>query len=1238
MPEIKLTSMISKGFLHHNFNDKEKSIYQKELLKLKENLAIDNTEETNKNYIRDFLRHVGFDNQGYYVDPIDRYDLVIGKNNSNRILIETKKFDTQEMITKGDLNRKALQETILYFMRERVTNHNNQLTYSIVTNGVDWFIFDASSLNRLFAKDKNFVSKYKAIAKKQLTDSSTSAFYNEIAKPKINEVYDQLTYSYFNLNDAFYKNGAIKWGEASVICKMLSPLTLLKQSYVSFTTQLNKHFYDELLYILGLEEKQKSKGIERLPKNRRQNGTLVELIYTALLLNNIDFKNETEEFDYVINVVINYTNRILFLKLLESQLKSFNQNSEFSFMSHDKIHSFNQLSELFFGVMVRPENKRGPLTEKYKNVPYLNSSLFERSDVEDKLRISPSDLNDNVELPLFKNSVLKKRVPRGTRSLPTLQYLLQFLEAYDFETQGSNGSKEIINASVLGLIFEKINGYKDGSFYTPSFVTSYLSKQSIDQALVNKFRKAKWDVNSIDDIYNSIRRDNKDEALQILRDFKLVDPAVGSGHFLVSAMNYLIKLRYDFDMVSAELSRSISINVVNDELVITYYDQTPFQYERYNSKSAQIQKELFNIKLDIIEHNLFGVDINQNSVNITRLRLWIELLKNSYYENDELRTMPNLEMNVKAGNSVVFKYDLDANLGDVVKSTHHTVSEFKSLVQKYKYTDDKNDKHKLQEEIDQFKNSIVNNVLRSNDKRRLLSLQQEKNRIINEVQLAGIGASKRERNAHVKELDKKIDRIKDKLEEVKRAPIFANSFEWRFEFPEVLNDRGQFIGFDLVVANPPYIGMQGHREIFEQVAKTDFGRQYTTGKMDFLYYFYFLAINILARQGVLGFITTRYWLTASNASLLRSVMLKKLNFIKFIDFDEFKIFSSAKGQHNLITIASKEKQSNDIQTIVTRRKGMANTDNFTQIVDEKSSDPQTVYSIIKSGNLVADKNDINYFNLIPYTDSERGILEKLDANPLTLGEIGDTKLGITTGKNPIFLWNKQDIDAHNEFNEKEKSLFKPHIKASSLTKPIVPQNNDDYLLYMTKDVVLDQIPHIKKWIESQPEFEGLSKRRDVVKGRYRAYDLSWPRDPKLFESGKAIIFQKREVSPMFSLDTQSYFMLDDGYSYTLNDKHNSQRKRLIIHTILNSIITHFFLAAMGRKKGRSLELYPEVINAIPVPELNSILINENQLLSLAKGKDIKEYRARVNELVSQWYGFDNNDIKLMKEFIKKHQY
>ncbi|MGZ7898820.1 DUF7149 domain-containing protein [Ligilactobacillus salivarius] len=99
--------------------------------KLKENLAIDNTEETNKNYIRDFLRHVGFDNQGYYVDPRERYDLAIGKNNSNRILIETKKFDTQEMITKDDLNRKALQETILYFMRERVTNHNNQLTYSI---------------------------------------------------------------------------------------------------------------------------------------------------------------------------------------------------------------------------------------------------------------------------------------------------------------------------------------------------------------------------------------------------------------------------------------------------------------------------------------------------------------------------------------------------------------------------------------------------------------------------------------------------------------------------------------------------------------------------------------------------------------------------------------------------------------------------------------------------------------------------------------------------------------------------------------------------------------------------------------------------------------------------------------------------------------------------------------------------------------------------------------------------
>ena len=178
----------------------------------------------------------------------------------------------------------------------------------------------------------------------------------------------------------------------------------------------------------------------------------------------------------------------------------------------------------------------------------------------------------------------------------------------------------------------------------------------------------------------------------------LCDPAVGSGHFLVSSLNEIIAIKCELGILAdatGERFRDIEITIENDELTVFDTERSEFfKYRITNgtpaSKEAQrLQKTLFHEKQTLIENCLFGVDINPNSVKICRLRLWIELLKNAYYkeiqkpapskgadddeerpyfvrasanEYTELETLPNIDINIKEGNSLLSRFALDADL------------------------------------------------------------------------------------------------------------------------------------------------------------------------------------------------------------------------------------------------------------------------------------------------------------------------------------------------------------------------------------------------------------------------------------------------------------------------------------------------------------------------------------------------------------------------------------------------
>jgi hypothetical protein len=207
------------------------------------------------------------------------------------------------------------------------------------------------------------------------------------------------------------------------------------------------------------------------------------------------------------------------------------------------------------------EKVRDPLVkEKFTGIPYLNSSLFEPSDLE-RRTIRINSLDDNVRLPLISSTVLKDKAgKRMSGEMDPLKYFFDFLDAYDFSSEGSEDiqeeNKTLINASVLGLIFEKINGYKDGSFFTPGFITMYMCHETITRAVIQKFNEIKgWDCETINSVYNRIT--DIAEANKLVNSLKICDPAVGSGHFIVSALNEIIAIKSQLGILADKAGKRL---------------------------------------------------------------------------------------------------------------------------------------------------------------------------------------------------------------------------------------------------------------------------------------------------------------------------------------------------------------------------------------------------------------------------------------------------------------------------------------------------------------------------------------------------------------------------------------------------------------------------------------------------------------------------------------------------------
>jgi type II restriction/modification system DNA methylase subunit YeeA len=1271
--KIKPSKSLNKAYFKQSLSREQMELFKKESQNTFNHIDEKQDEEYHKNVIADLFKNV-YCKDKYLVNVNKKEDLVIrlGNNTSDDVgvLLEFKKpTEKRDMVSAENANVKALQELVLYYLRQTVDHNNHKITNLVVTNIYEWFIFDGVWFEKNIFRNTKLKKDYLAY---KTSGHDTKYFYENIAAKYLAEFAEEIPCTYFNLLD-YRKNiedsNPKNDDDLIDLYKILSPEHLLNKKFANDSNSLNTDFYNELLYIIGLEESTATakKTIRRINEAERNAGSFIENTIAILKTNKYLGYDKSDEieiqyYETALELCITWLNRILFLKLLESQLINYHKNADadYSFLSPSKISEFDELQELFFDVLAEKIKDRKPeVLQKYKDIPYLNSSLFEQTELEAKAtRIS--GLKDRLEIPVYKKSVLKKGTKEEIKPKTSLKYLLEFLDAYNFASESNakiqEENKSIINASVLGLIFEKINGYKDGSFFTPGFITMYMCRETIRKAVVEKFKTGFpycEDITEFDELKDKIDYTNKTqrlEANQLINDIKIVDPAVGSGHFLVSALNEMIAVKSDLNILSYTNGNRVlgyTITLDNDELIIQnqetdkLFEYTLNQNNNIIPELQELQSCLFTEKQILIENCLFGVDINPKSVMICQLRLWIELLKNAYYtkesEYKELHTLPNIDINIKTGNSLISKFAIKDNVFERITGFQKKLQEYKNWVHIYKKTNDKKAKDVLKKNLQLFKDEFKLADLRitklQNDLRKLNAEYYDK------YQTYQVFASElTDKQLKAKEkLEKEINDKQVEIQQLKDNPIYTNAFEWRFEFPEVLDDKGNFVGFDVVIGNPPYFSLSTDETIKTVSEKY---KTYTqTGDVYTL--FYELSDSILKNVGLQSLITSNKWMRANYGLLFRKFIIENTNPLLLVDFGQNLIFDNATVHTNII-LSQKSNFS----------------DNFSGIRFEDndfSAQKEALKKYIDS-NLIKNLNfDHNVWNII--SNDIFKIKLKIEKHHKPLKE-WDAKInfGIKTGLNEAFIIDDETKQRLIEEDLESKKFLKPILRGRDTRKYYaefknfwlinIPKGYTIKTKLKTGNVIMEPPPKYGNLFYDDA-WEWFSKNNFAIANHLHSYkskaikredkgDYWWELRAcaylQEFEKPK-IIFSEIVSEPQFYFDEKGFY--PEATVFFISGNHLKYLTALLNSKAVTFFFKNFYMGGELVGKIRYKKAFLENV-PIPKPSIKeeaNIETLVDQILTLKKTNpqaDTSQLEEEIDELVYQLYELTPEEIAVVK--------
>ena len=871
----------------------------------------------------------------------------------------------------------------------------------------------------------------------------------------------------------------------------------------------------------------------------------------------------------------------------------------------------NVLEPLFFGVFNTPKDAREVLFHQehwdmnlyneWKDFPYLNGGLFECDEL------------DKLSLPLpsyfFSNPGKEDKVRKPNDEFYSDACgIFDFFDRYNFTIDESDPlDREIgVDPEMLGKIFENLlEDNKDkGAFYTPKEIVDYMCKEALTAYLIDEARK-KSEVNKqrqenfedairafVNDPEMTVKRIQQYDDKQLidldesLRDVKICDPAIGSGAFPMGLLNLLMACR----------------TAVNDAL--------------------RKGEPRYLLKKEIIQNNIYGVDIEKGAIDIARLRFWLSIV----VDLEEPEALPNFDYKFMQGNSLLEQYQ------GVDLST---------------LTQNKKEQHEaLQVSMFDDQLDILRKTLRKYlDDYFLTTDHQIKTRLRQQI--------KDNVNQQLHEQHIRVDFPE-------QYDIAANTdfFLWHTWFADVFN-RPSKQGFDIIIGNPPYIGEKGHKELFTPIKQDASLKKFYLGKMDYFYFFFHLALNNLRVKGVCALITTNYYPTAKGAKKLRQDFEERANILQLINFNEYKIFESALGQHNLITILEKSTTHNTrCKLLNTSKKGYVRRDHVQSILD--GTDESVRISYIDQSDLYEGVE--KYVRLLAEEGANSpltSVFHKLSNKNDILGNIANVNAGIMGGCDSLTNHNlkyistdyiiendlqKDDgvivLDSANErdlvrYNALlDKSFFQDFYKNSDIRKYYTSCSTTKKIIFSSSA----NSEQVKNEIKiALARFKPILKKiREINNEKLEEWYLirRGAAHPQIFNAPK-IVAPQRSKTNTFGYNEIPWYASADVYFIT-EPKEGYQIKYIL--GLLNSKLYYVWLYNKGKRKGDSLELYQKPLSEIPIKQAS--FAQQQPIISLVDKilaakqvdpeTDTSEWERQIDKLVYDLYGLDDTERKLIE--------
>ncbi len=815
--------------------------------------------------------------------------------------------------------------------------------------------------------------------------------------------------------------------------------------------------------------------------------------------------------------------------------KAYMQNLVERYKDNDRLLS-DVLEPLFFNTLneARPDDIADSRLGENIKIPYLNGGLFDRDSLDKK----------NIDFPYAY-----------------FQELMEFFSEYNFtiDENDPDDAEVGIDPEMLGHIFENLlEDNKDkGAFYTPKEIVQYMCRETIVQYLKSHVDEQLYSALEAlikNGVVNAELQNKKTANViyNLLRTVKVCDPAIGSGAFPMGILNVLYHARlqlYGFLKSTDDFSHA-------------------------------------KVKRDIIQNNIFGVDIEQGAVDIARLRFWLALV----VDETVPRPLPNLDYKIMCGNSLLSRFTQDMTLDEVFSEYNEKVGKgeqlslevYKEKVAAFTNTSDHVQKEEYRKLIELVKQTFKYDLTQK-DKNRIYSLQKQ----INDLEAPSLFEKNKKEIQRIKELKKQYSALLLKHERAETCKLYADAFEWRFEFPALIDENGFFTGFDVIIGNPPYLRIQGIKASSPEMAE-ELADKYeaATGSFDLYTLFVERGLQIINDTGIVNFIMPVKWTNSDFGKGLRKVISNRKAASTIINFGAYQVFNAS-----TYTGLQWFKPNSEMLKYYELDRNLATNTDLRDYLDNLQHEP---YSHICANKLMASP-------WVLIVGRAAALLERLEEHPRRVRDVFEKIFqGIATSKDDVyFLYNctshGQYINGTSKYLNKvvsiERGLVKPLLKGENVHRydqlatdryVIFPYHveNENAVLYTESDLEL-RFPK---------GYAYLKACEDVLRGREKSrlkYDEYWFR--YIYPKNLTLFDREKLVAPDISLGGNYAYDVDGKYYQTTTIYGYIKRREIkesykFWMALLNSRLCWWYLTNTGTTLANGFFRFkPNYIKPFPVP-------------------------------------------------------